>query len=46
MNTFIFVHFYRSGNEKVAELLISKHAEVNAKDLDNTTPLHLAAEKG
>lgn len=32
--------------EKVASLFIQNGADVNAKDLDNSSPLHLAAWNG
>ena len=36
----------RGGQGSVAELLISKNANVNEKDADGMTPLHLAASAG
>jgi ankyrin repeat protein len=34
------------GNKEVAEFLLTKRAEVDAKEIDGETPLHLAAEMG
>lgn len=36
--------FHSLGSENVTKLLIDNGADVNAKDMFKTTPLHLAAE--
>ena len=36
----------RSGNLPVAQLLVSHGAEVNARNLDDLTPLIVAAQEG
>ena len=35
-----------NGHKEIAELLIAKGADVNAKDADGVTPLHDAASDG
>lgn len=40
---FIFIN---AGHEKIAEILIEAGANVDAKDEDNFTPLHLSAQNG
>lgn len=42
----LFVKKIELGTEKVAKLLIDSKADVNAKDLNGSTPLHWSASSG
>lgn len=50
LNHFIHFLFYKLnveiGTENLIKYLISKGANINAKDMDNRTPLHLSAMHG
>lgn len=46
MGVFTLIIVYWVGNEKIAELLADHNAVIDAKNVDEITPLHLAAENG
>lgn len=40
------IAFTQSGHEKIAEILLKSGANVDAKEEDDFTPLHLSAQNG